>query len=303
KGSQGKKSTNVPEADVDVLEESNSEPVRKRTASRSLTEVAEKASARLVHATHERIMIEYDPEPTRRRPSGIAFRDTSSVSKKITPNPSLKLNEDSQALEAQVKEVVGYRGSATSSERTGTKPGVLDKSADEDVDWIYFNDDDEKKDDVDDDKSIDLEMTDDEEIIDEFVRGAEHVNEDKDEEMTEAEVAEPEKDTSLVGTINDTTYAEINSLLEVNIQQEIPHILSLSILNVPVFVISEPSVLTPILETPSVAPATTLLPSLSVSIIPHVLQQQVTPIPTPPITTESPTIITTVLKSDALTVV
>nr|GEZ65404.1 hypothetical protein [Tanacetum cinerariifolium] len=121
KGSQGKKSANVPEADVDVLEESDSEPARKRNASRrvikkkvtffvddniildpdislefgksiSLTKVAEEALARLVHATHERIMTEYDHEPTRRRPSGIALKDTFNVSKKISPNPPLKLN-------------------------------------------------------------------------------------------------------------------------------------------------------------------------------------------------------------------
>ncbi|GJT57502.1 hypothetical protein Tco_0992556 [Tanacetum coccineum] len=51
--------------------------------------------------------------------------------------------------------------------------------------------------------------------------------------------------------------------------------------------IFEPSVLTLILETPSVAPATTLLPPSSVSTIPPVLLQTTTPIPTPPITTEA----------------
>nr|GEY78810.1 hypothetical protein [Tanacetum cinerariifolium] len=484
KGSQGKNSANVPKLDVDVLEKSDSEPARKRTASRrvikkkvtifaddniipnpdislelgksiSLTEVAEEASVSTVlqysslnvrgmenvdypeliweyfafqinhrkekrssretlpfsrftkviinhflfeHQSHNKlhylhthtikddgivrlkfVRIEYDPEPTRRRPSGIAFRDTSSMSKKISLDPFLKLNGIGGSNEGTGRIPGDPDGStvvsATSNERTGTKTGVPDEekvtyeenvifkwgseqeseyseedqSADEDVDWIYFNKDDEKKNDVDDDKIIDLEMTDDLEIKDEFVHGEEQVNDDKDEEMTEAEVAKLEKgdeeiadtakndvektkevmddakkaklpptssslsvysgfgdqflklssDTSLVGTIKGTTYDEINSLLEVNIQQEIPHIQSLSVLNVLVFVISEPSILTPILETPSVAPTTTLLPSQSVSTIPHVLQQQATPIPTPPITIESPAIITVIPESDS----
>ncbi|GJU86326.1 hypothetical protein Tco_1293872 [Tanacetum coccineum] len=75
-------------------------------------------------------------------------------------------------------------------------------------------------------------------------------------------------DTSLISTVKDTTDIEINSLLDIKIQSEVPHIQSLPVLTVPVSVISEPSVLTPIPETPSVAPATTLLPPPSVSTIP-----------------------------------
>ncbi|GJT56241.1 hypothetical protein Tco_0991295 [Tanacetum coccineum] len=71
-------------------------------------------------------------------------------------------------------------------------------------------------------------------------------------------------------------------------QQEIPHIQSPSIFTVPVYVISKPSVLTPIPETPSVAPATTLLPTPSISTIPLVPLQSKTLIPTPPITTKAP---------------
>ncbi|GKB83730.1 hypothetical protein Tco_0950625, partial [Tanacetum coccineum] len=94
-------------------------------------------------------------------------------------------------------------------------------------------------------------------------------------------------DTSLVGTVKDTTYVEINSLLDIQIQQEIPHIQSPSVLIVPVSVISEPSVLTPIPESPLVAHAITLLPPPTVSSISHVLQQTTTPIPIPPITIEA----------------
>ncbi|GJR01679.1 hypothetical protein Tco_0524663 [Tanacetum coccineum] len=57
----------------------------------SLTEGAEEEAARQVHATHARIMTESVPEPTKRRPSGIAFRDTSSVSKNMSSDPSQKV--------------------------------------------------------------------------------------------------------------------------------------------------------------------------------------------------------------------
>ncbi|GJX08553.1 hypothetical protein Tco_0196485 [Tanacetum coccineum] len=79
-------------------------------------------------------------------------------------------------------------------------------------------------------------------------------------------------DTSLVSTVKDTTDVEINS----------------------------PFVLTPIPVTPSVAPATTLLTPLSVSIIPHVPHQTTAQIPTPPIITDASTITIVVLESDAL---
>ncbi|GJV05164.1 hypothetical protein Tco_1338733, partial [Tanacetum coccineum] len=75
-------------------------------------------------------------------------------------------------------------------------------------------------------------------------------------------------DTSLIGTVKDTTNVEINSLLNIKIQSEVTHIQSPSVLKVPVFVISEPSVLTPVQETPSAAPETTLLPPPYVSSIP-----------------------------------
>ncbi|GJX09448.1 hypothetical protein Tco_0199307 [Tanacetum coccineum] len=108
-------------------------------------------------------------------------------------------------------------------------------------------------------------------------------------------------DTSLIGTAKDTTDTEINSLLDIKIQSEVPHIQSPSVLTIPVLVISKPSILTSIPETPSIALATTLLPPPSVSIIPPVLLQATTPIPTPPITTEAPTITIVVLESDTLT--
>nr|GEU96016.1 retrovirus-related Pol polyprotein from transposon TNT 1-94 [Tanacetum cinerariifolium] len=71
-------------------------------------------------------------------------------------------------------------------------------------------------------------------------------------------------DSSLVSTVKDTTDTKINLLLEVKIQFEVPHTQSLSMLRVPVSVIFEPLVLTPVKEPPSIATVTTL-PPLSVS--------------------------------------
>ncbi|GKB07728.1 hypothetical protein Tco_0836012 [Tanacetum coccineum] len=99
-------------------------------------------------------------------------------------------------------------------------------------------------------------------------------------------------DTSLIGIVKDTTDAEINSLLDVQIQQEIPQIQSPSILIVPMSMISVPSVLPPIPETTSVVLAITLLPPLTVSSILHVQLQTTTPIPSLLITTEAPLVTT-----------
>ncbi|GJS88908.1 hypothetical protein Tco_0771544 [Tanacetum coccineum] len=109
-------------------------------------------------------------------------------------------------------------------------------------------------------------------------------------------------DSSLVSTVKDTTDTEINLLLEVKIQSEVPHTQSPSVLSVLVSVIYEPTVPTPVQEYPSMA-TTTTLPPLSVSTTPSVTQQMTTPILTPTITTNAPIITTAVSESDALFVV
>ncbi|GKE12276.1 hypothetical protein Tco_1415827, partial [Tanacetum coccineum] len=109
-------------------------------------------------------------------------------------------------------------------------------------------------------------------------------------------------DTSLVGTVKDTTDAKINSLLDIKIQSKVPHIQSPSVLRVPMFVISKPSILSPVQETPSVAPVTTL-PLLFVSTISLVPHKKKSPIPTQAITTDALTITNAVPESDALSAV
>ncbi|GJX18377.1 hypothetical protein Tco_0221054 [Tanacetum coccineum] len=297
KGSQGKKTADTPEADVDVSEESDSEPARKRTASRrvikkkvtisaddniipdpdvalelgksiSLTEAIEEEAARQVHATHARIVTEFIPEPARRRPSGIAFRDTSSVTKKLSPDLSQKL-KGILTLTPKEKLAADTMKALKESKKTSRRqPGSEQESE-------YSDEDD--NDDDDDDKSIDLEKTDDEETDNEFTEEVKDDIKKAEHPLTSSRLSVSSgfsnqflnlsSDTSLIGTVKDTTDAEINSLLDVQIQQEIPHIQSPSVLNVPISMISGPSFLTPIPETPLVAPATTLLPHPYVSAI------------------------------------
>ncbi|GJW35596.1 hypothetical protein Tco_0058516, partial [Tanacetum coccineum] len=134
--------------------------------------------------------------------------------------------------------------------------------------------------------------------VDEEMKDIEVVDIGKDdEEINDAEKAEVEKTEEVKGdnkkaelpptssSLSDTADVEINSLLDVQIQQEVPHIQSPSILIVPVLVIPKPIVLLPIPEIPLVTPATTLLPPPSVTNLSPVLQQQTTLIPTPLITT------------------
>ncbi|GJR96393.1 hypothetical protein Tco_0268567 [Tanacetum coccineum] len=330
KGSQGKKTTDTPVADVDVSEEFNSEPARKKTASRrvikkkvtisaadniipdldvalelgksiSLTEAAEEEATRQVHTTHARIVTESIPEPARRRPSEQEAANTMKALKE-----SKKTNRRQPCAEG-------------SSEGTGRIPGVPDESTVVSTTSSEGTDDEKE-----DDEKKDKEMTDVE--VEESRNG--------DEEITNAAKADAEKtevvkddakkaelpptssslsvfsgfcdqfiklssDTSLIGTVKDTTDAEINSLLDIKIQFEVPHIQSSSVLRVPVYVISKPSVLTPVQETPLVAYVTTLPPPF-VSTIPLVPHQTTAPIPTPLITTDAPTITTAVPESDTL---
>ncbi|GKD71439.1 hypothetical protein Tco_1325529, partial [Tanacetum coccineum] len=107
-------------------------------------------------------------------------------------------------------------------------------------------------------------------------------------------------DTYLIGTTKESADTEINSLLDIQIQQEVPHIQSLFVLTVPVLVIPEPTILSLIPEISIVTPVTTLPPPPSVTIIPA-LQQKSTPIPTPPITTIAPA--ATIVLDPLLTII
>ncbi|GJZ79340.1 hypothetical protein Tco_0644177 [Tanacetum coccineum] len=235
KGSQGKKTAYTTEKTVDVSEESDPEPARKQTASRrvvknkvtitaddniipepdvalelgksiSLTEATEEEAARQVHATHASIVTEPVPEPAKRRPSGIAFRDTSSVSKKMSSDPSQKLKgvqtltpeeqitvDTMKALKESKKTSRRQPARGPDEEKVTSEDNVIlewgskqesayteEEDDDETIEWVNTNEEEEKEDD-DDNKSIDLEQTDDEETDDEFVHGEENVQDDDEE--------------------------------------------------------------------------------------------------------------------------
>nr|GEV05448.1 hypothetical protein [Tanacetum cinerariifolium] len=283
------------------------------------TKAEEAEAARQVHATHAMIVIEYVPEPTKRRKSG---QVTFDPPKKLKGVPSLTPEEQKaadimQALKESKKTSKRQPDTRGSSEATSTIPGVLDESTVVSATSCEGNEEDK----------LDDEEKDDKEDEDEELLNAKVEDYDKgNEEVTNAAKADVEKnskvkddakktelpltssslsvssgfgdqflklssDSSLVSTVKNTTDVEINSLLKVKIQSEVPHNQSPSMLSVPVSMISEPSVLTLVRESPSIAIVTTLHP-LSFSTTPSVPQQTTTLIPTPTITTDAPIITT-----------
>ncbi|GJT09878.1 retrovirus-related pol polyprotein from transposon TNT 1-94 [Tanacetum coccineum] len=167
KGSQGKKTTNTHVAEVNVSDESKPEPAKKKTGSRSTRGVV------------------FQDTPSAPKPKPVALKLKLKGFKSLTPKEQeavitmQALKESKKTSRRQPGTGGSSEGtsriprvldkstiiSATSSEGTSTKLGVLDKEK------IYSDEDEEKKDDVDDEKTINLEMTNDEETEDEFVHG------------------------------------------------------------------------------------------------------------------------------------
>ncbi|GKC01744.1 hypothetical protein Tco_0987880 [Tanacetum coccineum] len=228
KGSQGKKSAVTPKpASVEVSDESNPEHVKRQTSK----------------SDHEP-----GRRPARRRPYDIAFRDTSSVSKKKSPDQSQKLKG---VLDESTVILI------TLSEGIGTKPRVPyeEETIDEEIEWLTTDEEEEKKDDDEDERSIILKrlimMT------GKFPLTSSSLSVSSGFGNQFLNIS---LDTSLIGTTKESIDTEINPLLDIQIQQEIPHIQSPSILTVPVLVIPEPTVLSPILEIPIITLTTTLPP-------------------------------------------
>nr|GEY67592.1 hypothetical protein [Tanacetum cinerariifolium] len=144
------------------------------------------------------------------------------------------------------------------------------------------------------------------EINYEFMHGDEYVHDNVDEEMKDAEDAKTRKDDKEITdaektdakkaeATKDSVDTKINSLLDIQIQQEVPQIQSLSLLTVPVSVIPEQIILVTSLVLSTVTPVkTALLQDSTVTTTSHVIQQTKTQF-TPPITTEAPSVTTTVL--------
>ncbi|GKA53855.1 hypothetical protein Tco_0747170 [Tanacetum coccineum] len=239
--------------------------------------------------------------------------------------------EDSQVLEAQVKELVGYQGFSMSPQ-SSLLPQVnelgQENESEHSKDSQLNSDKEEKKDN---DGDADDENEDDDHImhkdVDVEMEEAETVkreNKEKDK-MTDAVKADVEKtveekdyvelarnamtsdyhvkvSTKLPlpsSSLSVSSGFEISSLMDVHIQQEILRIQSPLVLKVPVLVIPEISTLPPIPKITETPVSIALSPPHVTPTI-SIVQQITTPIPTPPITTEAPTITTAVLKSDAL---
>ncbi|GJU75376.1 hypothetical protein Tco_1272446 [Tanacetum coccineum] len=211
---------------VDVSEESEPEPkpVKRNTASRrvvknkvimsvndniisddpdvalelgksiSKTKAKEAEAAKQVHATHARIVIESIPEPTRKRKLG----KVTSV-----PPKNLKGVPDEPTVI-----------SATSSEGTGTKPGVLDEEKEDQLGDEEKDDKDDDADDEGDDYISDNHDADDETESDEdeIYKYKIRVRKDEDVEMSNVEVEDSDKDDE---EVTDAAKADAEKNLEV----------------------------------------------------------------------------------------
>nr|GEU75409.1 hypothetical protein [Tanacetum cinerariifolium] len=239
----------------------------------SKTKAEEAEAARQVNATHERIVTKSVLEPTKEENQANKRQPGTGGSSEGTGTIPGVLDKSTVV-------------SATSSEGIGTKLGVLDEKKDiteENVilEWgseqeSEYSEEDKLVDKENDDKEGDADDEDEETESDEddIYKYKIHVRKDEDEEMLNAKVEDSDKGdeevtdagkadaektsevkddakknelpTTSCSTVKDTTDAEINSLLEVKIQYEVPYVQSLSMLRVLGSVISEPLVLTPI---------------------------------------------------------
>ncbi|GJZ67955.1 hypothetical protein Tco_0631195 [Tanacetum coccineum] len=256
KGSQGKKTTDTHMGYVDIFEESKPEPAKKKTTSRrvvkkkviisakdniipnldvalelgksiSQTEAEEAEAAKKVHATQARIMTKPVPEPARRRKSGkVAFDPL----KKLKGVPSLTLEEQEVAdIMQALKEII----SASSSEGTGTKPGVSDEEKDifkeqlnEEKDDKDGDADDEGDDHISDTQDADDEDAETESDEDEIYKYKIRVPKDEDEEMLNDENSKSKKGGE---EVSNAAKADAEKILDVKDdakKAELPPIIS-----------------------------------------------------------------------------
>nr|GEX05211.1 hypothetical protein [Tanacetum cinerariifolium] len=174
----------------------------------SRTEAEEQEATRLVHETHVRLVTKKSTGT--RKQTSVVFKDTPTVSKKKPLDQSQKLKGvQVMSVEERLAPTVGTRAHDDSKDSWGTKSDI--KKSDKqnikegDVPWIYSDDDEE--DDNDDDQSIDIEETDDDEPT---------KSDNEDQAMDDAKKNDEDKESA---------DAEITSLVDVQIQQEIPSVL------------------------------------------------------------------------------
>ncbi|GJX58520.1 hypothetical protein Tco_0289910 [Tanacetum coccineum] len=325
----------------------------------SQTEAEEAEAARKVHATHATIMIESVPESAKKKSGGrslksIVIQDIQSAPKSKPANlkanlkgaPSLtpakqEATNIMQALKESKKTSSRQPGTgglnegtgtilgvpnestvvfATLSERTGTKPGVLDEDKD-----ITEEKDDK---DGDADEQGDDHVSDTQDPYDEDVETESHEDdiykykirmrkdEDEEAEKTSEAKEDAEKTSEAKDDAKKTEIPLSSSSLSVSsgFGDQFLKLSSDSSLvstvkdsadadKIPVSVIPETTNLPPIPEIVTETPVTSVVPSPQVTPIILTVQQTTTPIPALTITTDAPIITTAVPESNALTAV
>ncbi|GJW26014.1 hypothetical protein Tco_0039825 [Tanacetum coccineum] len=304
----------------------------------SQTKFEEAEAARKVHATYARIVSESVPESSKKKSCWQSSRVlVISRSHQSTPNskpatsktklkgaPSLTPQEQEaadimQALKESKKTRRRQPGTKGSNEGTGSKPGVPDEStnrlcylnefSDDDNNDVEKDDKDSDADDEGDDHVSDTQDADDETESDKV---EDYLCEEKvtDAAKEEAEKTSEEKDdakkTELPPSSSSLSVSSGfgDQFLKLSSHSSLVSIVKDSAdTNVPVSVILETTNLPPIPEIVTETIVSIAVPLPQVTPIISTVYQTPTPILTPPITTDAPTIITAAHESDALSTV
>ncbi|GJU09486.1 hypothetical protein Tco_1131882 [Tanacetum coccineum] len=299
----------------------------------SQTKAKEAEAARKVHAIHARIVTESVPESAKKKSSGRkqeaadimqALKESKKTSRRQPSTGGLNEGTGSKPRVPDESTIV----SATSSEGTYAKLGIPDEDKDiteekvilesgdeQDSEFSDDDNDDVEKDDKDgdaddegDDHVSDTQDADDEDVEtisneDKIYKYKIRVRKDEDVEMKDAEVKESDKGEELVTDATKEEIQMVNSFLDILIHKKTPQTQSPSVQKIPISVIPETTNLPPIPEIVTETLVSTAVPSPQVTHIMSTVQQTPTPISTPPITTDAPTIITAVHESDALSTI
>ncbi|GJU18557.1 hypothetical protein Tco_1146523 [Tanacetum coccineum] len=274
-----------------VIQDTPSAPKSKPATSKTKLKGAPSLTPKEQEAANIMQALKESKKTSKRQPSTKGSNEGTGV-----PNEEKDITEEKVILEWGDEQDSEYSDDDNDNVKKDDKDGDADDKGDDHISDTQDADDEDVKTESDEDDiykyKIHVRKDEDEEMINDKVDDS-----DKgDEEITDAAKANAEK------TSKDTIDTEINSLLEVKIQYEVPHTQSSSVLSVHVYVIFEPTVPTLVQESPSTATVTTLPPP-SVSTTPSVPQQTTTSIPKPPTTTDAQIITTAVPESNALTAV
>ncbi|GJX87014.1 hypothetical protein Tco_0337788 [Tanacetum coccineum] len=321
KVSKGKKIADVSQESFDVSDESKHEPAMKKSSSRSTRGVVIQDTPKQ-EALNTMQALKESKKTSKRQPGtrgssegtgripGVPNESTivSATSSEGTENES-EHSEDSQ-LNSDEEEKKDNDGDANDGDEDDDHISDIQDTDDEDAE-TESDEDEIFKYKIQVHKDVDVEMV--------KAETVERENKEKDE-MTDAAKADVEKtaeergDTELAGNTmtsnyqvkESTKFPLPSSSLTVssgfgthflNLSSDV----SLTVLKVPVSVISETTTLLPIPEFPTKTLVSTALSPPYVIPTISIVQQTTTPIPTPSITTKAPTITTTIHEFDALT--